>query len=158
MAAKTSDKFIPWYFVLFFAVQTALFGWFAYIAHKSHTGVVIDEAYKKGLRYNQVIAQADAQEKLGWRMDIDAKRGADGNAAVAVRLKDRDGKTISGARVKLWLIRPVQDGMDQRLMLQAAGNGLYTGTAALPAPGLWELRAEAEKDGHRFQVSRRAEL
>lgn len=158
MAAKASDKFIPWYIVLFFVVQTVLFGWFAYLAHKSYTGVVFDDAYKKGLNYNHVIAEVDEQEKLGWRMEIDAKRDAGGRAAVVVSLRDKDGNAISDAGVKLWLIRPVQDGMDQHLMLQSSGSGLYRGAASLPAPGLWELRAEAEKDGHRFQFSRRAEL
>ena len=157
MAAKASDKYIPWYFVAFFSFLTAVFTWFGYIAHHTYTGVVMDDAYEKGLKYNDVIEKAAEQEKLGWTADISAV-SAGGRALITVRLKDGKGAGIVGAKVKLWLVRPVQAGLDQHVTMQDSGGGIYVATADLPARGLWELRAEARKDGHRFQAFKRTEI
>ena len=55
------DKLMPWYIVLFFVVFTIVLAGFAVIAHRTHTGVVTENAYKKGLAYNDVIKEADEE-------------------------------------------------------------------------------------------------
>jgi len=57
------DKLIPWYFVIFFLVLFIVDGIFVYLATSTHTGVVTENAYEKGLRYNEVIERARAAEK-----------------------------------------------------------------------------------------------
>ena len=158
MTARPSDRFIPWYIVLFFVVQFPLFGWFAWLACSTYTGVVMDKAYDKGIKYNDTIEKAEQQEKLGWTSDIATKHVSAGEVEVTFSLKDKSGAPVTGAAVRLWLIRPVQDGMDQHLIMKAVGEGVYQVTAKLPAPGLWEMRVEAVKDQARYQVAKRGSL
>lgn len=157
MSARPSDKFIPLYFVLFFIGLALLFLWFVHIARSTHPGLVTEKAYDKGLKYNAVIARAEAQERLGWTSAITAGK-RDGRARVTVALKDRDGRPLEGAQVTLWFIRPVQSGLDVKLAMQEGQNGVYAAETQLPAPGLWELRIEAVKGGARHQASKRVEF
>jgi len=150
---RPSDRFIPWYIVLFFVVQAVAFAWFYHVATRSFTGLVTEEAYEKGLRYNAVIAQAERQEQLGWTVRMEKAGGG-----VLISLNDREGKPLSGARVRLWLVRPVQSGMDQRLEMTETAPGTYFTAVSVPERGLWEARAHVEKDGHSYQASRRMEF
>jgi len=158
MSERKSDKMIPWGFALFFVVQFALFAWFIRISYHSHTGVVTEDAYNKGLQYNDTITKAEAQKSLGWTAEITAAEAGGKKARVTLRLRDKDGKAITDARVRLWAIRPVQDGMDQNTNMRQEENGVYAATLNLPAPGLWEIRILAEKDGKTHQASQRVNL
>lgn len=150
---RPSDRFIPWYIVLFFAVQFPVFGWFYHIASSTYTGLVTDQAYEKGLRYNQVIAEASAQQQLGWRITISKEGGI-----LRCALRDRDQKPLAGADVSLWLIRPVHGGIDQEHKMKENAPGVYEWPLDLPEKGLWEARIEAHKGGQRFQASQRMEF
>ena len=150
---RPSDRFIPWYIVLFFVVQTGFFAWFYHIAASTFTGMVTDRAYEKGLQYNQVIAKYNAQEKLGWTSEITRK----GNG-IQLILKDARGNLLSGAKVRLWLVRPVHDGVDQHLEMQEMATGDYFSPLALPEKGIWEARIEAESQGHTYQSAKRMEF
>lgn len=155
--ARPSDRFIPWYFVLFFVVLTVVFAGFAYIARSTHPGLVTEKAYDKGLKYNNVIARAEAQEKLGWTSTLTTKFD-NGHAVVSLSLKDAKGQPLESAQVSLWFIRPVQAGMDVKEAMQPASKGVYAGRAVLPARGLWDVRIEAVKGDARYQTSKRAEF
>lgn len=149
---RPSDRFIPWYIVLFFVVQGVGFAWFYHLATTTYTGLVTDEAYEKGLQYNQVIARADAQAALGWTSEIVRK-----GSSIELQLKDH-GKPLAGAAVRLWLVRPVHAGIDQELKMKETAPGLYAVTVTVAEKGLWEARIEAEKSGHTYQASRRMEF
>jgi len=69
-------------FLGFFGVIFAVNGVFLYAALSTHTGVVANEPYRKGLNYNQRIAAFQAQEQLGWAED-DARSGCRTDADVA---------------------------------------------------------------------------
>jgi nitrogen fixation protein FixH len=150
---RPSDRFIPLYIALFFIVQFGMFGWFYHVASASYTGVVTDEAYEKGLRYNQTIAKAEEQAKLGWAATILQKDGS-----IQLMLKDSDQKPVTGANVSLWLIRPVQAGTDQQSSMKEVSLGVYNAPAVVPEKGLWEVRIKASKDGQSYQSSRRLEF
>lgn len=150
---RPSDRFIPWYIVLFFVLQTIFFLWLYHIAASTYTGLVTDKAYEKGLQYNQVIAQASAQAELNWTAKIDPK--ADG---LQLTVQDAQGHPISGAHVRLWLIRPVHDGVDQKLDMPETSPGHYFSHVAVPEKGLWEARIIVKKDSLSYQASRRMEF
>ena len=63
---RKSDKWIPWYFVAFFVVLAILDGIFVTIAATTHTGVITENAYQKGLDYNEVVAASEEQDEIGW--------------------------------------------------------------------------------------------
>ena len=57
----------------FFGIIFAVNGYFLYSALSTHTGVVANEPYRKGLAYNERIAADEQPERLGWRDDADAR-------------------------------------------------------------------------------------
>jgi len=56
------DRIIPLYFVAFFVVIAIFDGIFVYLATSTHSGVVTENAYQKGLNYNQYIDAYNQQE------------------------------------------------------------------------------------------------
>ena len=59
-------ELIPYYFVLFFITIIILDSIFVYLAFSSHTGLVSENSYEKGLNYNDIISQKEKQDKLNW--------------------------------------------------------------------------------------------
>lgn len=57
MSSLAKDRFIPWYFVMAFAVVFAVNGFFVYKAVTTSHGVVTENAYEKGLQFNDVVKQ-----------------------------------------------------------------------------------------------------
>src|SRR5688572_2876208 len=57
-------------FLAFFGVIFAVNGVFLYMALSTHTGLVAQEPYRKGLHYNDRIAAAERQQALGWTSDL----------------------------------------------------------------------------------------
>ena len=152
-APHPSDKFIPWYIVLFFVVLTFVFGGFAYVAKTTHTGLVTDEAYEKGLAYNSTIEKAAAQDALGYVSDIGFK-----DNIIYFSLVDATAQPITNAHVKLWLYRPVHDGDDVRLDMTEVSKGQYKATIAPPEQGMWEIRIHAATPAGDYQASKRVVL
>lgn len=150
---RPSDKWIPWYIGLFFVVQFAGFGWFYHLASTSYTGLVTEQAYEKGLQYNQTITKAEEQAQLGWTATI--VKGEDG---IRLSLRDQDKKPLSGATVFLWLVRPVHSGVDQKLQMKQSEAGVYYAPVAVPEKGLWEARIEASKGNKHYQAAQRMEF
>lgn len=151
---QTQPKsWVPWYIVLFFAAQMVLFAWFTYIAETTHTGLVTEQAYEKGLAYNGTIEKARRQEALGFSSLIER----DGQR-IAFTLKDRQGREVTDARVRLSLFRPVHDGIDRAFDMTGGENGLYTATVEWPEKGLWELRFHAQTPEGDYQASKRMVL
>ncbi|WP_417449235.1 FixH family protein [Kordiimonas sp.] len=148
---RKSDRLIPWYIVAFFVVVAILDGIFVYIATSTHTGVVTDQAYDKGLAYNETVAAAEAQNALGWQGEITLHDKAE----LSFVLRDAEGSTLNGATVKAVFTRPTQDGMDFNVDMVAGADGVYTAAINLPALGLWDVRVFALEGEHDFQVHRR---
>lgn len=146
---RPSDRFIPWYIVMFFVFQTVLFGWFTYIAQKTHTGVVTEQAYEKGLAYNDVIEKARQQDALGFSSVIEERDGK-----ISFSLVDHEGRPVQDAKVMVTFFRPVHDGIDTTAEM-IGRNGVYTSAVELSEPGLWEVRVNAKTSRGDYQASKR---
>jgi len=150
MPPKPSDRFIPYYFVVFFVLLAALLFWFVDLAVSTNTGVVTDNAYNKGLEYNKTIAKAEQQEKLGWRPSIKLD-GKD----FTFSLLDKNSKPISEAKVVARFIRPTQDGFDKDFTLTNEGEGQYKAKLDLALQGVWDVTVKAVANDQQFQYSQR---
>jgi nitrogen fixation protein FixH len=51
------DRIIPWYFVMAFMVVFAVNGVFVYTAIHTNHGVVTENAYEKGLKFDHIVAE-----------------------------------------------------------------------------------------------------
>lgn len=131
---KPSDKWIPWYFVAFFVVLALFDGVFVFIAARTHTGVVSENAYNEGLHYNETIASAAVQSDLGWHSDITFSNGR-----LTVRLKGAENEVMTGAQVEATFVRPTQDGSDFLSALIETEPGAYE-VNITPEQGQWDVR------------------
>lgn len=148
--ARKSDRWIPWYIVAFFVVVAILDGIFVYLATSTHTGVVSEQAYDKGLAYNDTVAAAEAQAALGWQHAIHLEGGM-----LVFTLNGNDGVALNGAAVKAVIKRPIGDAQDFTLELRAAGDGRYEVPVSFPANGQWDARVYALWQDQDYQAHKR---
>lgn len=150
----------PWIFVAVMAVVVAVNVLMATLAVRTFPGLQTEDAYNKGLRYNDTIAAAREQAKLGWRMSIEVAPAADAagagrEAEVKVAFVDRDGQPLERLSIDAALLRPAAEGFDRTLTLEYRGAGVYVGTVALPLAGQWDAHVMARRDTNIFEATRR---
>lgn len=111
----------------FFGFVFAVNGVMMAEAIKTNSGMVANEPYRKGLKYNERIAADQRQSELGWTSDVTF--APDGRSLVVV-MNDRDGKPVSGFKASAVVGRPATDREDVTLNLIEEQPGRYT--APLP--------------------------
>ncbi|MBV8061047.1 MAG: FixH family protein [Alphaproteobacteria bacterium] len=154
---RPSDKWIPYYFFIFFGIMVLTLVPMCVIAVRTGTGVVTDHAYEKGVSYNQDIKAAGEQAALGWQTQISVNSTPQKTTSISFTLTDRDGRPVTDATAQLVLSRPTQAKMDQKADLKETSPGLYTATLSADA-GVWDVDISATKDGHNFQASKRVQI
>jgi len=155
---RNRDWWIPWSFVACFGVVLIANGFLAYFAFDTWTGLASPDAYKRGLAYNRILEQSDAQKKLGWNAALALAPTETGRMRVTVELQGRDGKGLAGAAVSAQFVRPTHGGHDVDTMLTAAGSGRYVGEIEPGLPGQWDVRIQADLRGRIVQWSQRVEI
>jgi len=149
LRSKPIDKWIPWFFVMFFAVIFAVNAVFVTVAIKTQPGTVVDHAYERGLHYNATLAGHAAQEALGW----DAAIVLRADNILQVSLRDETGAPLDGAEIIAKVQRPVQDGYDFDVTLLPAGTGRYSAPFNAPLFGQWQVRIFATWQDKQYQNS-----
>lgn len=126
--------------VCFFGVIAAVDGIMIYQAVSTFGGLATKDAYRKGLAYNQRIADSEAQSQLGWRETI-AFEPVSG--ALVVTLHDRDGKPLDGMTVSALVGRPATNAYDRAVELQFKGGGRYEAMVPSLPNGTWMVDVAA---------------
>ena len=144
-AKPLSGKRVFVYFLAFFLTVCAVDFFMATLATRTHTGLVTDHAYEKGLAYNRVVHAAEAQQKLGWRAHLVYEQGV-----LVFTVKDAAGKPLALTSATAFFTRPSGPAQDFSLVLSSEETPL-----SLPQPGLWDVRVEANIDGVDYQHSAR---
>lgn len=140
-APNPKDKWIPRYFVIFFAVIALLDGIFVYMAVSTQTGEVTENPYQVGLAYDELLTKAKAQPQientvtfedgaLRWTLPIDA----------------------TDVKVRATFVRPVQEGYDFSIDLEPVGKDIYEARPELPLRGNWTAKLIATWDNNEFQT------
>ncbi len=132
-----SGKKVFLMFFAFFATIVAVNSGFLYMALHTNTGLVTEQAYEKGLAYNQTLDAAKGQPDL---KEVSSYE----NGVFTWSIKDHAGVPLSGANVVVHFIRPVQDGYDFSMSLKEDGAGQYSGRTDFPVKGLWQAKLSAE--------------
>lgn len=141
LASKTDNNNgwpIFWAFVAFFGVTFAVNGYFITVALGTHTGVIAEHTYERGLAYDEALAEARAQG------DIQASAYFE-DGLLSLMLRDVDGQAIKDAQVSARFVRTVHAGYDFDAPLQASlVGGVYTVRPEMPLEGMWTVRLEAQ--------------
>lgn len=143
------DRWIPWMFVLGMVIVFIVNAIMAWLAVTTWSGLAVEQAYDRGRGYNQVIAEAERQQALGWQfaLSLDAPAAGPRLHAGARRLVltalDRDGAPLDMLAIAGTLRRPVERIADLPVTFRATGQGRYQAEIELPKAGVWDARLVA---------------
>jgi nitrogen fixation protein FixH len=137
---------VLWALLGFFAAVFLVNGAMIYSAVTTHSGLVANEPYRKGLHYNERIAASERQAHLGWSDTLQI--GRDGQ--VRMLLSDPDGRPVRGMQVAGVLGRPSTNRYDVVLQFVEGAPGQYEAHTAPLAEGNWlvslDVRAQDAED------------
>ena len=146
---------IPLLFVAFFAVVFLANGIMIAVAFRSWTGLETDNAYEKGLAYNNALNARAQESTLGWRVAASLEPAGPGQAQLRVRILGRRGEAIYPDEVRAEFVRPTLVGHDFTVSLENEGSGQYARQLSLPLSGLWDVRISVTKGSDVHNSSRR---
>jgi nitrogen fixation protein FixH len=133
------------YFTLFFGAIAAVNALMITLAVRTHSGVVTEHPYEKGLAYNAVVKAEEQQEALGWKSRIEYANGA-----LNFTLRDKKNQKLMPEKATATITRPTQKGLDFTAELQDESTPV-----SFPAHGLWEVRVDAVYSGVHYQQMKR---
>ena len=114
-----------------------------YEALSTFGGLETPDAYRKGLAYNERIAEGERQEQLGWR---DKLAYVPETQRVRVDAHRRAGAAVPGLVIAGEIGRPATDRFDRRLDAHARRRPARTRpTPRGLEPGWWTVDIEARK-------------
>jgi nitrogen fixation protein FixH len=150
----------PYIFVGAFGVVLAVNLFFMFSAVHTFSGLSTEQAYDKGLKFNEEIAAAKRQQELGWKVGSEVRAlepsgTALHNAEIVVTFLDRDGVPVTGLMGNVLFVRPTAEGYDTKIGLAEQGQGRYVVSAALPLGGQWEMTVAAQRGDLSYQFVQR---
>lgn len=134
--------------IAFFSVVLAINGFFIIKSITSFDGLVEDNYYEKGLKYDETIRR---NQRLGWDIELyftGINTGAQNIAKVVIL--DSKGKPVEGASVHITLKRPATSRYDRDFGLVSSGYA-YHGAVTVPAIGIWDFAVRAERGSDRLE-------
>jgi nitrogen fixation protein FixH len=123
----------------FFGLVFAANGAFIFLALDSFSGLSTENAYQRGLDYNETLRAAETQRALGWRVAVTSEALGAGRHRIAVDFLDKRGAPLDDLAVDGSLRRPTQDGQDRPIALARVAPGRYAVDVSLPLAGQWDL-------------------
>lgn len=127
------------------------------LALSTHTGIVAENTYRKGVKYNEEIAASERMALLGWRNQMTLAPTGD---KLSIDIRDKDGNAVRGLAIKATLGRPASEKYDLSLTLSETAAGTYEATLPVREAGTYVASIEAsdparEQDGVLYRAKER---
>jgi nitrogen fixation protein FixH len=151
-ALAKRSRYIPWLFVAGFAIVIAVNATMISLAVGSFSGLYTTKPRDRGLHYNEVIAEQQHRDQLGWRIETQWRPDAN---RLELALFDATGRPLAPSHVSAELVRPVEKREPLPVALDATDVGRFAGIVDLPERGNWDLDIVVERDGERYALTRR---
>ncbi len=141
---------IPLYFVMFFVTLAILDAFFVYTALSTHNGVITENAYEKGLRYNQTIKNAEKDVFTHQEINVQQMENSKADISYSINF-DGDIKSVI-----LQVIRPIEKDLDfeTSLTLDKSQNN-YSAIISFPKKGNWDLLVITKTADAEFRKKKR---
>jgi nitrogen fixation protein FixH len=120
---------------------------FIYLALDSFPGLATQNAYLKGLAFNETLAKAEEMRDRGWQVSQDAKKIGPRRWQFTLRFRDDAARPLEGLEVSLAFRRPASETADFVSKLRPAGQGAYLSDVTFPLAGNWAVSLRAEDQG-----------
>jgi len=145
--------FWPSFVIALLSGQMILILSMVYLATSDQSFAVEPDYYQKGLNWDDIAAQRRHNEELGWKIKLQTS-----DDRLRCTLTDRNGQPLDNALVDL-IAFPHARGMQRDLiMLEPAGDGVYTAPVQFSRAGLWEFRFVIRHDGQTFTHTEHREI
>ncbi len=115
------------------------------IGMKSFDGTVTDQAYEKGLAWDDIQR---IKEELGWHAEMSSQQFTTGSNELFLTLTDKDNDPLLNAEVFLTIGRPSSSEYDSELNVVKTGGGLFRSTVHFPLYGYWDMHIRVVRDGY----------
>lgn len=143
--SSSYGKRVLLYFILFFVVVASVDAYFIIKALETHSGVVTENAYEKGLAFNDTLKKAKEQDGLNISDTITLE-----DSRLIWAAKDENGNPLAAKNVTAKIIRPLQKKYDFDVILTEKEPGTYESKINLPLSGKWTVKLEAEINGQPY--------
>ena len=120
------------------------------LSHDRNAAAVEPDYYRKAVRWDSTMAEAEASRALGWRIDAELGLDAARDLEISARVIDRAGAPIEDARVVVTAIHNLDATHPRTVSLAAAAGTAYRGRFGPARAGLWELRFDVRRGGASF--------
>jgi len=142
-------------FAGFFSIVIIANAIFITLAVKSFPGEQEKKSYLQGIHFNDRIAERDAQNALGWNVEIAAIRSEGDRFFIDLIFQSSAKTALSGLIVEGNIARPTSDKSDAAIGFEEVSAGLYRASVSA-SPGAWMLQATATNEkGDRFELEKR---
>lgn len=136
------------------ALQVTVGGFAIYLANSDPSHSIVPNYHQQALEYDQVLANRQSSQKLGWTWSITPSNQLTptGKRAITVQLRDAAGKPITNAIVTLQVTHHARGNNHQNITLFAEDEapGTYRGEALLERNGVWQVDLVAQGQKDRF--------
>lgn len=143
MNSSPARRLEPWpiVIIIFFLVVFAANGVLVYLSQSTWNGLITEDAYNKGVTFNQALQAQRQQEALGWQVRVATGKLVSGQQArLLLTLLDREGHPLTGVQAQGVLFRPVREGRDQPLIFTEESPGVLVAMVTPPLPGSWDIK------------------
>lgn len=149
-----TGKHVLFGMIAFFGIIIAVNIVMIRLALSTHTGIVAENSYRKGLKYNEEIAASEKQAALGWRDEIKLANSGD---RISIDIRDKDGNAVRGLTITAVLGRPANAKDDIKLSLVETPQGEYEATVPVREAGTYFAAIEAARaeDGVVYRAKER---
>lgn len=134
-----AGRHVLWAMIVFFATIFAVNGVLLYKALSTHSGLVAQEPYRKGLQYNERVAADERQRALGWTEAVDLET----TGALSVKLTNSLGGPVTDLALRGFVGRPSTTRHDIAVTLKETAPGVYSAAVGALETGAWMLSVEA---------------
>lgn len=141
----------------FFVTVFVVNGIMIYKAESTFGGIETEDAYRKGVAYNESLAKNAKQSLLGWKDEI---KVVGTPYRLQVSLHGKDNAAIAGKRIVATVGRPATNRYDMTFNLVETSPGLYEAELSNVGEGTWIVDLSAYDAGNSrepvYQARRRA--
>ena len=127
--------------VAFFGLIFLVNGIFAYYAITTFGGGDTGGPYRRGLNYNETVAEAARAAELGWKAQLTYGTAS---GRLMLSLSDKSGHPVSGLHFSATIGRPATDREDLSANFNEVESGHYAAELTL-APGQWVVELHSDE-------------
>jgi len=144
--------------LLFFGCVFAVNFYMARVAIQTFSGLEAAKPYQEGIKYDEEIARARAQDERHWSVEASLRPAAPGFFLIDIHQKDAGGFVTPGLNVTATFMHPADRRRDVSVEVPRIDAGHFAAPVQI-AQGRWNLRIEArDSQSLLFRSESRVEL